>query len=242
MVIIIPCYNEYSRLNKNDFTIFLTKNHDVKIIFSDDASVDGTINILEDIQANFKSQVYVLKLQTNLGKGEAIRKGVIYAFEQNISFNKIAYLDADLSVSLEECFLLASHLNHEKLVVFGSRISKIDNTIIRNYFRHYSGRFLATIISMILKISIYDSQCGCKIFDTKLAREIFQEPFISRWLFDVELFFRIKKLYSLKDLKEMSLEIPLSSWIDKSHSKVKLTYFFKMWQDLYLINKKYEKY
>jgi hypothetical protein len=95
---------------------------------------------------------------------------------------------------------------------------------------------------MILKISIYDSQCGCKIFDTKLAREIFQEPFISRWLFDVELFFRIKKLYSLKDLKEMSLEIPLSSWIDKSHSKVKLTYFFKMWQDLYLINKKYEKY
>lgn len=237
MVVIIPCYNEYNRLNKKAFSIFLTKNPDVKIIFSDDASVDNTISVLEEIQATFKSQVYIYKLQTNMGKGEAIRKAVIYAFEQNICFNRIAYLDADLSVSLEECFLLSSHLNQEKLVVFGSRISKIDNTINRNNFRHYSGRFLATIISMLLKTSIYDSQCGCKIFNTKLARDIFQEPFISRWLFDVELFFRIKKLYSLK---EISLEIPLSSWIDKSHSKVKLSYFFKMWKDIYLIKKKYE--
>jgi len=241
MVIIIPCYNEYNRLDQKSFTHFLANNPDVKIIFSDDASIDATVNLLEEIQTNFKSQVYISKLQTNKGKAEAVRNAVLYAFEENFSFTKIAYLDADLSVSLEECLSLSNQLNNKNLIVFGSRISKVDNTIVRSDFRHYSGRFVATIIANLLNISIYDTQCGCKIFDAQLAKIIFQEPFISRWLFDVELLFRIIKLYSREDLKEISVEIPLKTWIDKGGSKVKLSYFFKIWRDLYLIKKKYER-
>lgn len=241
MVIIIPCYNEYNRLDQKSFTKFLKNNPDVKIIFSDDASIDFTVNLLEKIQPNFKSQVYISKSQTNEGKAEAVRKAVLYALEENFSFTKIAYLDADLSVSLEECLSLSNQLNNKNLFVFGSRISKVDNTIVRSDFRHYSGRFVATIIANLLNISVYDTQCGCKIFDAQLAKIIFQEPFISRWLFDVELFFRIIKLYSREDLKKISLEIPLKTWIDKGDSKVKISYFFKIWRDLYLIKKKYER-
>lgn len=241
MVIIIPCYNEYNRLDQKSFTKFLKNNPDVKIIFSDDASIDFTVNLLEKIQPNFKSQVYISKSQTNEGKAEAVRKAVLYALEENFSFTKIAYLDADLSVSLEECLSLSNQLNNKNLFVFGSRISKVDNTIVRSDFRHYSGRFVATIIANLLNISVYDTQCGCKIFDAQLAKIIFQEPFISRWLFDVELFFRVIKLYSREDLKKISLEIPLKTWIDKGDSKVKISYFFKIWRDLYLIKKKYER-
>mgnify|MGYP005855076477 CR=1 FL=1 len=239
MVIIIPCYNEYNRLDKNAFTVFLKKNIEVKIVFSNDASSDNTLNLLKEIQSDFKSQVFICNSQTNRGKAEAVRHGVLYAFDQQVLFNRIGYLDADLSVSLEECLELSTQLDKKCLFVFGSRISIINNTIVRSDFRHYTGRIVATIIANLLKIKVYDTQCGCKIFDSKLAKIIFQEPFISRWLFDVELFFRIIKLYSREELKKMSLEIPLKTWIDTGGSKVKISYFFKLWQDLYLIKKHY---
>lgn len=118
---------------------------------------------------------------------------------------------------------------------------KIDSYIIRKKFRHYSGRFVATIISTVLNVPIYDTQCGCKIFSRHLASQIFEEKFISKWLFDVEIFFRIINLYSRKELQNKSREIPLKTWIDSDNSKVKITYFFKMWYDVYSINRKYNE-
>ena len=239
MLIVIPCYNEYNRLDKNAYTAFLKKNIGVKIIFSNDASSDNTLNLLKEIQSDFRSQVFICDSQINRGKAEAVRHAVLYAFDQQVSFDKIGYIDADLSVSLEECLELSTQLDKKCLFVFGSRISMINNTIRRSNFRHYSGRFVATIISNLLKIEVYDTQCGFKLFDSKLAKIIFQEPFISRWLFDVELFFRMIKLYSREELKEISLELPLKTWVDTGESKVKISYFFKLWQDLYLIKKHY---
>ena len=52
-----------------------------------------------------------------------------------------------------------------------------------------AGRVIATIISEILQIKVYDTQCGCKVFSRDLASEVFIDEFISRWLFDVEIFF-----------------------------------------------------
>jgi len=165
----------------------------------------------------------------------------LYSYENILDFNKLAYIDADLSVSLEECLSISNIVTDDIFFAFGSRILKIDSYIKRKKFRHYSGRFVATIISTILKVPIYDTQCGCKIFSRDLARQVFQERFISKWLFDVEIFFRIINLYSRKELQNKSREIPLKSWIDSDNSKVKITYFFKMWHDIYSINRKYNE-
>ena len=146
-----------------------------------------------------------------------------------------------LAVSLEECHSLSKFVNKDVLFVFGSRISKIDNIIVRNAIRHYTSRIIATFISRLLNITVYDTQCGCKIFEQNLALKIFAENFISKWLFDVEIFFRIINLYSRDSLKHLALEIPLKSWIDNGKSKVKFSYFFKMWYDFYLIKKRYSK-
>ena len=240
MLIIIPCFNEYERLPIKDIESFLKQHKNIKIIFSDDASTDNTLKLLEKIRFDFNDQVSIYKLKINKGKAEAIRQAALHAFQKIDGFDKIAYLDADMAVSLEECVEHSKLLKKNKVLVFGSRISKIDNTIIRSDFRHYSGRFIATIISNLLEIKVYDTQCGCKIIDKSLAEKILNTPFISKWLFDVELFFRIIKLYSRADLKDICVEIPLKSWIDKGGSKVKITYFFKMWRDLYLIKKAYK--
>lgn len=243
MVIIIPCYNEYERIDKDAFVRFLNNNRACTIVFSDDGSTDNTLQLLEEIQELHRPRVHIYSLKRNRGKAEAIREAVLYSYRNGLKFSKIAYLDADLSVSLEECFSIGNVLSDQILFAFGSRILKIDTDIRRKRFRHLSGRIIATIISDLLGIPVYDTQCGCKVIDRDLAEKLFEEEFISKWLFDVEIFFRIINLYSREEIRTMSVEIPLKSWIDAGDSKVKLSYFFKMWHDFYQIKKRYhEKY
>jgi glycosyltransferase involved in cell wall biosynthesis len=243
MIIIIPCFNEYTRINKTSYINFLNENKNCTIVFAEDGSTDDTLKVLKEIQDASKNNVHIHVLDRNKGKAEAIREAVLYSYENKLAFNKLAYIDADLSVSLEECLSISDAVTNDVFFAFGSRILKIDSYIKRRKFRHYTGRFIATIISTILKVPVYDTQCGCKIFSRSLANQVFHERFISKWLFDVEIFFRIINLYSIKDLQDKSREIPLKSWIDSANSKVKITYFFKMWYDIYSINRKYnEKY
>lgn len=239
IAIIVPCYNEFKRFPKDDFIAFLSRTKQCKIIFSDDGSKDKTVSILEEIREQAPESVFINSMVQNSGKAEAVRSGILFCYEKNIQFTKIAFLDSDLAVSLDECLEISTHVKHDVAFAFASRIQKIDNHIDRRPYRHFIGRIIAGIISKILRLNVYDTQCGCKVFTHDLAKIIFQDEFISKWLFDVELFFRIKHFYHTDNLKEIAREVPVKSWIDSAGSKVKFSYFFKLWHDLYMINKKY---
>jgi len=240
LVIVIPCYNEANRLQSATILSFLRANKDIALLFSNDGSTDKTLSIINKIKKNAGDQVYVTSSTINLGKASAVRSGFLYATKL-LQYEKIAYLDADLSTSLNECLRLSSFINSKVSFVFGSRISKIDNTIQRRFLRFLTGRILATLISMQLRLTVYDTQCGCKVFRADLAEVLFKEQFYSKWLFDVEIFHRFIQLVGKNSIRYLVKEIPLESWIDTQDSKVKLSYFFRLWLDLYMISKKYKK-
>ncbi|MFH4967280.1 glycosyltransferase [Gaetbulibacter sp. M240] len=241
LLIIIPCYNEYNKLDVDAYLHFLNENKGCNILFSNDGSTDGTLNLLQSIRNKFPERVSIFSKKVNQGKAEAVRSAVKHSFNTDEAYEKIAYLDADLSVSLEECIAISEYVKGNILVAFGSRIKKIDTNIERKKYRHYIGRVIATAISYIIKIPIYDTQCGCKVFEAGLAKTIFEEKFISKWLFDVELFCRIIETYSRSKILKVSREIPLKRWKDTNESKVKLTYFFRIWIDLLKINNRYNE-
>jgi len=99
-----------------------------------------------------------------------------------------AYLATPLSTIPE--FIGKFQSSRELVAVCSSRISRLGANIHRSVFRHYFGRVFAMVASNILNILIYDTQCGAKLFRTEHAELIFYEHFISRWVFDVELFAR----------------------------------------------------
>lgn len=239
LTIVIPCYNEAEKLRIFEYQDFIANNRDVLICFVNDGSSDTTLNVLESLKNQFNDNIAIVNLIQNSGKAEAVRQGMLFC---NASFNvkQIAYIDADLSTSLSECKMLTTYITDEIHFVFGSRILKVGSQIERNYFRFLVGRLIATFISNILKLKVYDTQCGCKIFTRALSEKLFKDAFISKWLFDVELFQRIILLYGRKEAKEKILEVPLKKWIEYGKSKVKMTYFFKLWIDLYKINKAYK--
>ena len=227
VVIIIPCYNEADRLDTNKFIDYLSKNTHLHFIFIDDGSTDNTNLIIKQIILKFNSLASLLINETNKGKAESVRLGVIESYKMNPDY--IGFLDADLAAPIGEIDNLLKIIKKDKTkeVVFASRIQLIGSEIKRNYFRHFFGRVFATVVSNILNLPVYDTQCGAKIFSRKICDDIFYEQFISPWLFDVELFARLLNVYGMERTIQMSYEHPVSKWVDIDGSKVKPIYFLK---------------
>ncbi|MFQ6070884.1 MAG: glycosyltransferase family 2 protein, partial [Candidatus Aminicenantales bacterium] len=124
----------------------------------------------------------------------------------------------------------------------GCRLKRMGATIERHWYRHYFGRVFATGASLVLGLPIYDTQCGAKLLRAELAGILFERPFISRWLFDIELLARMIQLLGRKKVMTSVVELPLERWEDKGESKVKLLYIPKVPFELLLIGLTYRKY
>lgn len=223
ITIIIPFYNEVARINLEKFKQIFNAFPHYNFVLVDDGSSDQTIEILEEFKAEF-STIQVLKLAKNVGKAEAIRSAVLSISECDF----ISYYDADLATPFSELDKLIqfSIQNPTYKMVMGARIKLIGNGVKRSLKRHYFGRVFATIVSQfILKVAVYDTQCGAKVINYNIAKQIFEKPFISKWLFDVELLKRLQKTHDLKDTVK---EIPLEKWEEIGNSKIKVSDFFQL--------------
>jgi len=237
--IVIPCYNEAERLPQDDYIYFYEQNENIYFYFVNDGSTDTTKAVLFSLQ-NQRERIKIIDLERNRGKADAVRTGILEALKWR-TFDMIGYFDADLATPLEEVFLLANAMSEDPdyLVSFGSRIKRLGSTIERNPARHYFGRIFSTVASIILKIPVYDTQCGAKLFRPGNIKEIFQAPFLSTWLFDIEIFARFITALGRDEALEKMIEVPLTQWIERGSSKVSWGYLFKIPFELLKIKKKY---
>ncbi|MDR6301213.1 glycosyltransferase [Mesonia maritima] len=222
VLFIIPFYNEENRINIKEFEKAFRAYGDIDFLLIDDFSADNTRLILEEFSVKFEN-VNVLANAKNLGKAESIRNGVLTA---NNNYNYLGYLDADLATPISEMTkLLEIILRRDEIkFIMGTRIKLLGNKVKRSLLRHYLGRIFATIISQfVLKIPIYDTQCGAKIIETSLAKKLFENPFYTRWLFDVELLLRYRK--NDAHFEEKTMEVPLYEWVEKENTKIKSNEF-----------------
>ena len=134
----------------------------------------------------------------------------------------MGYWDADLATPLSTIpeFIGKFQSSRSLVAVCGSRILRLGASIQRLVFRHYFGRIFETVVSNILNIPVYDTQCGAKIFLAEFAEFIFSEKFLSRWFFDVELFARSIEHIGRQNTVHSFLELPLSQWHDQGQSKI----------------------
>lgn len=244
VAIVIPCYNEEIRFPQDDFREFLNLFENVNSVFClvNDGSNDATIDLLNDISLDFPERVVVLDLKQNVGKAEAVRLGLLKMYnEYDCQF--FAYLDADFATPPSEIFLLLDKLKQSNQYKFamGARWQRLGSNIQRKTHRHYLGRVFATLASIILKLKVYDTQCGAKVLSKELIPVICKSTFISKWLFDIEVIARIINEYGIKKTESITIEIPLNIWYEKGGSKLKLVDFIKVPLELYEINSKYFK-
>ena len=233
--IIVPCYNEANRLAVAEFIAFAGQN-DFHFLFVNDGSKDTTASILDKMQITLPEKVQVLHLAKNGGKAEAVRQGFLQALQY---YTWIGYLDADLATPLQELHNMSALIQEKPQyrAIFGSRIKRMGAAIHRNPARHYIGRVFATVAGTMLKLPIYDTQCGAKLLHKDILGDIFTTPFASAWLFDVELLGRIRNKLGIRTTLQLVVELPLENWKEIEGSKLKATHFLKLPFELWKVHK-----
>jgi len=233
----IPCFNEGSRLPVQIFLDFATQHRDFVFCFVNDGSKDNTSELLHCMAAACPHRIAVIDRRENKGKGESIREGINYLMT-HYEISYVGFLDADLATPLSEMRAMAAIIAQNNYsMVCGSRIKRMGATVERRAVRHIIGRFFATLISWSLQLPFYDTQCGAKLFLTKDVREgIFEQPFISRWLVDVEIIKRLQQKFGYQYSFGRIYEHPLSEWYEVGASKINLSDMFKIPLDLLKIH------
>jgi dolichyl-phosphate beta-glucosyltransferase len=244
-MIVVPCYNEELRLPVDRFQRFLCESQ-VRLVFVDDGSRDKTLDRLESLREGHEDRVFVLRSPANQGKAEAVRMGLNFAldtFALNQDAEYVGYWDADLATPLDAIaqFMAVFAERPDLDMVFGSRVKLLGRHVHRRTSRHYLGRVFATVVSVMLRLPIYDTQCGAKIFRVRPeTRGLIAEPFRTRWVFDVELLARyIRQQGSSTTAAQRIYEYPLDTWEDVGGSKVKPFDFFVALRDVVRIYWKY---
>lgn len=224
--LVVPCFNEANRIQLPRFVEFLVAHPQFCCLFVDDGSTDNTYTLLFDVQRAYPKQIELLKLDKNCGKAEAVRRGMLRAFE-NSEYQYVGFIDADLSAPLEVMKELLKELteNDQWHSAFGSRVKRLGAIIDRRLKRHIMGRVFATLSTNLLGVVVYDSQCGAKLFRREVVTLLFGKPFVSNWIFDLEIILRAKQ--------KGIVEVPVSEWRETGQSKIKPIDFLKVpWQML----------
>jgi len=174
--VVIPVYNERQTIE------LLLKRveaapYDKEIILVDDASTDGTREILQRLAADHRDQVHLILHPQNRGKGAAIRSAV-----EHVTGDIVIIQDADLEYDPQDYpALLGPILDGHADVVFGNRFHGGPHRVL--YFWHYVGnRFLTNLCNMVTNLNLSDMEVGYKVF----RAEVFQRLRIKSDRFGIE--------------------------------------------------------
>ncbi|KAI3403821.1 ALG5 [Candida oxycetoniae] len=220
--IIIPCYNEVSRLKRmlDEAIVYLEEHHGGKyeIIVVDDGSSDGTSNFAIKVANEYKLKPHVMKvvqLEKNRGKGGAVTHGLLH------SQGKYAlFADADGATQFSDIKHLINYLkqfSNEPAIAIGSRAHMVntDAVVNRSLIRNFLMYGLHALVFIFGIRKIQDTQCGFKMFNSQAVAKIFPHMHTERWIFDVEVLL-LGELQGIK-MKEISV-----TWKEVDGSKVDL--------------------
>jgi len=242
-VVVIPCFNEANRLRPDELERAVAEQDDLRLLLVNDGSTDDTGDLLAKLSQSSGGRIDLLELPRNAGKGEAVRLGMRTANDRAPRY--VGFWDADLATPLHDIAVFATILDDDPnlFTVFGARVKLLGRHVRRNEARHYVGRVFATFVSISLKAAVYDTQCGAKLFragDT--LRAVLEDPFTSRWIFDVEILARLNRLHRegrVPPLASLLYEHPLMRWEDVKGSRISWTDFPVAALDLLRIHWRY---
>ena len=221
-VVVVPCFNEAHRLDQT-LVHELVERSGAHVLVVDDGSTDGTTALLSALAADSQGTISCHRLATNRGKAEAVRRGLRLALDRGASL--VGFCDADFATPPAEVARLYAlvEANPGVDVAIASRVAMLGADVRRSVARHYLGRLFATAASVALGMTVYDTQCGAKVFRrTPALGAALSTPLRSDWAFDVELLARLRRGDGCTPGLGIDrfLEVPLRTWHDIAGSKL----------------------
>lgn len=204
--VIIPAYNEESRIGKTLEQLTGNMKHLKEII----VVTDGTDNT-GSICSSFGNNIKVLQYKKRLGKGGAIMEGFKVAEGDVLTF-----VDADGAIPWYEVERLSMMVDKRTPCVVGSRWAQ--NSKVTKYqprVRVFLGSAYRHLTNLMLNLNVKDIQCGLKCFEKNLAKQLIPRIFLKDWSFDTSLIYNVSLMG--RNIVEEGIE-----WADMPNSKLKI--------------------
>lgn len=188
--VIIPAFNEEDSIGKSldQIVAFLSKqDFNYEIIVVDDGSKDSTNQIVSKL-----TDVRLITLEKNCGKGFAVKTGVLEAKNDFVLF-----MDADHAIPIDYILDFKNEIGNYDIVIGSKYLNQTENY---PFYRKVVGKVFSFLKYIITGLKIKDTQCGFKLFKSEVAKDLFTLSQITGWCFDVEiLLLSRKKQYSVKE-------------------------------------------
>ena len=190
--VIIPMYNENKIIadTARQLSEYMAETFEsYEILFSDDGSADGCGDTVDALGLPF---VRVIRYKENQGKGAAVRRGMLEA-----QGDLVLFTDADLAYGVE---VIGAIWNHDQSdttegkVILGSRAIHPDGYSGYTPLRRLMSKVYVAVLGLVGGFRLSDSQCGCKAFSQKAAKEIFRRCEVNGFSFDFEAILWAEKL------------------------------------------------
>jgi dolichyl-phosphate beta-glucosyltransferase len=209
--VVIPAFNEARRLPRyltQVVAYFEGRSEPWEVLVVDDGSRDGTAEAVA-AAARGHEGVRVLRRDDNLGKGAAVRRGMLAA---RGAFRLFA--DADGATAIVELKRLEAALGAGADVAIGSRaLADPSVSVVARAHRVVAGRTFSWVVGRLGLRGIRDSQCGFKAFTARAAEALFEPLKTHGFGFDVELLLRARA--GGYRVAEVAV-----NWVDQPGSKV----------------------
>ena len=165
--VVIPAYNEEKTLAQ----VVARVPPEYSIIVVDDGSTDGTWQEIEEIRRkSSKRELFALKNETNLGAGNALKKGLSLAVEKQ--FDEIFAIDADGQHPPEKLNELSAALQDGFDCAFASRFVEKNNGSNVPVLRKWGNEFFALKTNFIFGTHYTDVLCGMRGFRREALEKV----------------------------------------------------------------------
>ena len=166
LTIIIPCFNEFNTIKQVIDKIIEVSPYENEIIVIDDFSIDGSREILSEIEKTGISKLILN--EKNYGKGYCIKKGI-----KEATGDILIIQDADLEYDPSDYTKLIEPIKKNNAdVVYGSRFVGSEEKRVLYYWHTLGNKFLTTLSNMFTNINLTDMECCYKAFKTEIIKEI----------------------------------------------------------------------
>jgi glycosyltransferase involved in cell wall biosynthesis len=210
--LVVPAYNESGRLRAGVDRLRSASSSvgldlaTVEVLVVDDGSTDDTVACARELAGDLPLG-RVISHDRNLGKGAAVRTGILAAVGR-----KVVFADADMAIDPIHLPALLDALDRSDVAV-GSRAvrGRVD---YHSRLRTQAGRAFNLAVRTLGGVNLADTQCGFKGFNRGPALLLAQLQTTSSYAFDVELLWLASRL-------NLGRAVVPVTWLDVPGSSVR---------------------